>query len=208
MRLVLVRHGESEHGLRRMIAGPRGCLGLTERGIHQAQALAGRLRATGELNDCCALLSSPWRRARQTADVLADALPVEAVEDDPGLCELHPGEADGLSWEDYSARYGQFDLLTSPTRPFAPGGESWSDFLARVEGTLSRLAERFQGQAVVAVSHGGFVVASVLALFDIPRPGTGARLDAGHTSLTEWSFSEGTWRLTRFNDMAHLPPLV
>jgi broad specificity phosphatase PhoE len=134
MRLVLIRHGESEHELRGIIAGASGCRGLTERGFQQTQALADRLRATGELQDCHALLCSPVLRVRQTTAVLAGALPVGAVEPDCGLCAVHPGEADGLSWADYRARYGWFDLVTLPTRPFAPGGESWSDFLLRITG--------------------------------------------------------------------------
>lgn len=200
MRLVLIRHGQSEHGVRGAIAMPLGCSGLTERGFQRTQALADRLHVTGELNDCRALLCSPVLRARQTAEILAGALPVGVVEEDDGLCEVHPGEADGLSWEDYHAGYGGFDLVTSPTRAFSPGGESWSEFLLRVRGTLERLAERFTGQTVVAVTHAGFIVASFLVLFDIPRPGTGARLDPAHLSQTEWSVSEAAWRLVRFND--------
>jgi broad specificity phosphatase PhoE len=100
--------------------------------------------------------------------------------------------------------YETFDLVTSPARAFAPGGESWQEFLERVRATLDRLAVRFAGQTVVAATHAGFIVASVLVLFDIPRPGTGARLDPGSSSLTEWRVEEGRWQLVRFNDVAHL----
>src|SRR5712691_1614469 len=82
MRLVLIRHGESEHECRGIIAGASGCRGLTERGFQQTYALADRLRATGDLQECRALLCSPILRARQTAAVLAGALPVGAVEPD------------------------------------------------------------------------------------------------------------------------------
>src|SRR2546430_1881588 len=74
----------------------------------------------------------------------------------------------------------------------------------RVSATLERLARRFAGQTVVAVTHAGFIVASVLVLFDIPRPGTGARLDPGSTSLTEWRVAQARWRLVRFNDTSHV----
>lgn len=74
MRLILIRHGESHHTLRGVIGGPAGCTGLTERGVGQARALARRLTATGELADCAALLCSPWSRARQTAEILMEAL--------------------------------------------------------------------------------------------------------------------------------------
>ncbi len=205
MRLILIRHGESEHALQGIIAGFPSCTGLTTRGIEQAEALAGRLSVSGELRDVNALLSSPVLRARQTAEVLAGALPAVSIEEDCDLCELHWGEADGMPWEAYRERYGTFDLVTSPSRPFSPGGDSWQDFLSRVRGTLDRLAERFDGQTVVAVSHAAFIVASILVIFAIPRPGTGARLDPAYTSLTEWRVSGGTWQLVLYNDAYHLP---
>ncbi len=204
MRLVLIRHGESRHGSAGVIAGVTGCAGLTERGFAQARLLADRLSSGGEVQELAILASSPVPRARQTADVLAAALAVPAIEDDCGLCEVHPGRADGLRWEEYRETFGEFDLLTSPDRVFAPGGESWSMFAARVRETLGNFADRFEGRTVVAVTHAGFIVASFLAIFDIPRPGTGARLDPAHTSLTEWQVADGVWRLVRYNDTRHL----
>jgi broad specificity phosphatase PhoE len=205
VRLVLIRHGESEHLSRELVACNAGCTGLTERGFAQARALAERLRASGELGDCAALLSSPVLRARQTAAVLADVLPVAAVEEDCGLCELHPGEADGLTREDYRARSGAFDLPAFPDRPFAPGGESWNQVVARVRGTLDRLAKRYAGRTVVAVTHAGFIVVALLDFLDVPRTGPRARLDPRHASLTEWSVSDGLWRLECYNDTFHVP---
>lgn len=203
MRLLLIRHGESDHALRQVIAEKR-CRGMSQRGFEQIELLAQRLAATGEASECQALMCSPVLRARQTAEALARTLLAGPIEQDTDLCELHPGEADGLSWEAYRATYGAFDLVTSPARAFAPGAESWQEFLERVRATLDRLATRFTGQTVVAATHAGFIVASVLVLFDIPRPGTGTRLDPGYSSLTEWRVEEGRWQLVRFNDVTHL----
>jgi probable phosphoglycerate mutase len=203
MRLVLIRHGESIHAGTGIISGEQSCRGLTGRGIRQAQRLTGRLRASGEVAECTALLSSPVPRARQTAEIVAGALPGRAVEIERGLLELVPGEADGLPGETYRNRYGAFDLLAEPGRPFSPGGESWRDFIARIEAFHLRLAERYAGQMVVAVTHAGFIVASFLTRFAIPRPGTGARVDPDFTGLTEWQVQEGAWRLVRFNDVNH-----
>src|SRR2546430_5117044 len=186
VRLVLVRHGEAVGSLRGVIAGPTGCGGLTERGATQARALAARLRATGELDDCCALLSSPLPRARQTAAILQEALPPAAVGQDAGLRELDPGQADGLTAEQHGARFGAFDMLSSPFRPFAPDGESWAAFGARVRAALDRLAARFPRPTVGAVPHSGFIVVSVLLLLDIPRPDTRSPFGPDPTALTEW----------------------
>jgi len=77
--------------------------------------------------------------------------------------------------------------------------ESFSSFRARVEATLQRLAREHVEDTVVAVTHAGFILTSLIALFNIPRPGTGARLDPDHASLTEWRKLEGIWRLVQYN---------
>jgi broad specificity phosphatase PhoE len=204
MKLVLIRHAESHHGRQGIIAGPGHCAGLTEVGQQQAAGLAARLARSGELNNCRRLLSSPVLRAQQTAAVVQAALAWPDSEDDQRLCEIDPGAANGMGWADYRQRYGEFDLIAQPARPFAPGGESWNTFLRRVELTMADLAERHAGQTVVAVSHAGFIVGALLALFAIPRPGTGARIDPGHTSLTTWRHEGGVWQLDQFNDRLHL----
>jgi broad specificity phosphatase PhoE len=128
MRLVVIRHAESEYAVNNIVGGLLGCHGLTPRGREQAEWWAERLRRTGELADCAALMTSPWRRARQTAEILFPSLPVTAVSEEPNLCELLPGQADGLTWDAYQAQYSLFDLVAEPRRPFSPGGESWQLF--------------------------------------------------------------------------------
>jgi len=55
MRLILIRHGESDHTLRNVIAGQTSCRGLTERGFQQAELLAHRFGVTSEVSDYQAL---------------------------------------------------------------------------------------------------------------------------------------------------------
>src|SRR6266478_4708967 len=118
-RLMLVSHGEGWANVDGVIAGPSGCAGLTELGRRQVRALSARWTKTGFRPDV--LVSSPVRRARETADRLAAAMPGLVVTEDCALCEMHLGEADGLTWVEYGTRYGQFDLEAEPSRPFAPG---------------------------------------------------------------------------------------
>ena len=121
MRLLLIRHGESNHGVQGQIADVRTCTGLTPRGMEQARALAERLSTTGALPDDLVLLTSPVLRAQQTAKIVAEAVKNGSLRTDDNLRELLPGEAEGLSSAEYRARYGRFDLIASPDRPFAPG---------------------------------------------------------------------------------------
>jgi probable phosphoglycerate mutase len=147
-------------------------------------------------------------RAQQTAQVLLEVIPAKIVKQDHALREIHPGEADGLSWQEYREKFGIFDLMDSPHRPFAPKGESWLEFISRVRDTLEQMAKQYENQNVVAITHAGFIVASLLVLFDIPRPGTGTHIDPLNTSLTEWRKSDGTWQLAKYNDSGHLTTFV
>jgi probable phosphoglycerate mutase len=154
------------------------------------------------LPDNAIFLSGPWPRARETATILQPAVDA-TLEVDERLRELDPGEADGLTWDEYSTRFGDFDMFAEPDRPFAPGGESYAMFSARICDTLDNLARTHPDSTVVAVAHGGTVVVSMVGLLGIPRPGTGAILKPDYTGLTIWNYTDH-WLLERFNDTAHL----
>lgn len=84
-------------------------------------------------------------------------------------------------WPDLS------ELYELPGREEANLGESFS----RVSEAMDSFRERFTGETVVAVTHAGFIMASIRVIFDIPTPRPGARLDPNLVSLTEWSFADG-----------------
>jgi 2,3-bisphosphoglycerate-dependent phosphoglycerate mutase len=208
-RLVLVRHGQSRATVDQVAGGMRGCQGLTDLGVRQAEALRDRLAATGELGRVTALLSSTLPRALETATVLAPALGHLAIATDPDLCEMNPGEGDGLTWREWGERYGGFDTLADPYRPLAPGGESFAVFQLRVGRTLARLVVEHDGGVVVAVCHGGVIDGSLRIGFGLAwHAGWRAIAEPANTSLTEWECSTEReprqWRLVRYNDAAHL----
>ena len=47
------------------------------------------------------------------------------LDEECALWEMHLGQADGLTWLEYDAKYGSFNITAEPSRPFAPGAESW-----------------------------------------------------------------------------------
>ena len=218
-RLVLIRHGESRSTVDRVVGGHEGCSGLTDRGVLQAKALYERLSRTGELEGATALLTSVLPRAIQTAEIIVPALGDLTAEQHCDLCEIHPGEGDGLSWEEFSARYRPEGLASgNPYTPMAPEGESWASFFTRVGDALHRAAAEHAGETVVVVCHGGVIEASFATLGNLPlRRPFDVRIE--NTSLTSWSYhpSDGDlgnaghrlarWRLDRFNDAAHLAGL-
>ena len=207
--LYLIRHGESVPNVEPIIGGMRGDAGLTALGREQAGLLEARLRAEGLRAD--RLYASTLPRALETAEYVARALDLPVVPDDE-LHELRPGDADGLSVEEWRARYGGFGgrmADVDPFRPFSPGGESWAAFLARAGAALTRLVDRHPEETVVAVCHGGVLEASFFLAFGLGPTAVPVDFAPRNTSITRWRHQVAAggrprWTLVTFNDAAHL----
>lgn len=203
-RLVIVRHGA--HANEGFLACHRSCRGLSDEGRRQAWTLRDRLESSRELDRPVAVYTSVLRRVVETAEVVVPALRFGGrVRERCDLCELHCGEADGLSEEEWRARFGEHPgLLAEPERPIASNGESWLDLMDRAGGALNRLVgEHPEGTTVVFTST-GVVAASMVSLggVDARSPIT---LPAPFTSITEWSWRGGEPpRLRTYGDAAHL----
>jgi 2,3-bisphosphoglycerate-dependent phosphoglycerate mutase len=202
-RLLLVRHGHARAVETGVVAGHKGCAGLSATGRAQAEALGARLVATRFRPDV--LVTSVLPRATETADILARHLRLDPATTarDCDLCERHPGEADGLTWDELRSRYGPLDPVGDPDRPMSPGGESGRSFRRRAWAAVERLAADHEGRTVMAVVHGGVILAVTLRFLGLaPRSFVH---DLANTSLTEWVRpASGPWLMHRFNDAAHL----
>lgn len=203
-RIVLVRHGEAHCNVLGIVGGPLGCGGLTELGQSQARALRDRLIASREFDDVVALYTSVLPRAVQTAAIIAAGLPSHLqARQDCELCELHPGEADALTWEEVIDTFGEVDWDEDPYQPFAPGGESWMSFYERCERALATIVERHPGERVIMVVHGGFIE-QAMKILERKDPMVRLKLRTEHCSLTEIEFDGETRGLLRYNDRAPL----
>ena len=202
-RLVLIRHGEAHCNARGMVGGPVGCTGLTDLGRRQVLALRDRLAYSRELDDATALYTSTLPRAIETAALLEGGLPALGAVEDCDLCELHPGEADGLTWQELIDRFGEPDWDLDPDRPLAPGAESWTGFYERCVRALLALVERHPGEQVVLVVHGG-VIEQAMKLAEGRAPSDRLRLNTENASMTEIEFKGPHRRLLRYNDRAPL----
>lgn len=181
-------------------------LGLSDLGREQAVRLRDRLAATGEI-DADVLIASTLPRAKETAAIIAPALGLNVVFDDD-LQEMRCGEGEGLTYTEFVHRFGEHKGR-SASEAADPGGECWSDFVARVAGAVERISVQCAGRSVVVVCHGGVIEAVMAYLVsgpfgDLPR----VRLETDNTSITEWTRHdeerEATWRLWRYNDAVHV----
>jgi ribonuclease H / adenosylcobalamin/alpha-ribazole phosphatase len=199
---LLLRHGATAHTAEKRFSGSGGAdPELSPEGEAQARAAAVAVASRGPMD---AVVSSPLRRARQTADVVAAelGLPVREVE---SLRECAFGEWEGLTFAEVRERWPKelAAWLGDPTvRP--PGGESFDDVRRRVRVARDKLLARFPERTVLVVTH-------VTPIKLLVRDALGApmaalyRMELSPATLTEvqW-YAGGQASLRRFNDAAHL----
>lgn len=152
--LYVVRHGETDWNHQRRFQG-RLDVPLNGTGVAQGRALAAYFERT----DVTRVLTSPLRRARATASMIAETVrcPLEVVE---GLSEIDHGEWQGLTAGEIQSRdpavWAAWKLQPSQTE--RAGAESIAAVAARVAPVLRRCS---QGEDACLVTHG--VVSQVIA---------------------------------------------
>lgn len=203
-RFVLVRHGESQVTLNRVVGGPRSCLGLSEFGRRQAEHLRDRWAERPEFVPDV-VYSSAYPRARETAEIVLPSLGGPTLSIEPDFGEHDPGpDCDGLTYEEFERRFGDPDWENDPYGITFPGGETIAEFQLRVGAAVRRTVELHPDSTVVVFCHGGVidtVLRQALRVF-----GTGGfEIHTKNTSITEVELvRSGRWRLVRYNDVAHL----
>jgi broad specificity phosphatase PhoE len=152
-RLILIRHGESE-GNRDRVFTPSPEVPLTAAGCEQVRAAADWI-ATRYAP--ARIVSSPFRRAVQTAEIIAArlALPVSIEAD---LRERSYGELAGRPYAVARTSPGYDPAAYWMWCP-PGGGETLVDVSARAGGVLDRLAGATPDGDVVVVSHGAVMMA-------------------------------------------------
>lgn len=155
--IVLVRHGETDWNRHNRFQG-HADPPLNDAGREQARALAA------ELGDetFAAAYTSPLRRAAETAQILASALGLEPVRD-ASLKEVDVGSWSGLTRSEVEA---QFATGFARWLEYGHGwddGETYEELGARVVAGLVRIAGRHDGEAVLAVTHGGPIRSALAA---------------------------------------------
>jgi broad specificity phosphatase PhoE len=154
-KFIMVRHGESEGNRERRFTISSE-VGLTELGVQQAHQVARRI---AELFKPQIVVSSPFRRARQTSEIIARELNLE-IETVHDLHERDLGFLKGHSYDDLRAVVLK-DPSYDPARGWSwkpEGGESYEDVRERVMAAVEQLLRRYPQDEIVIVSHGGVML--------------------------------------------------
>lgn len=200
-RLLLLRHGQTELSVHRRYSG-RGDPELTELGHAQA---AGAAALLAEVAEVAAVLSSPLRRARQTASAVAEATNAP-LETHDGLIESDFGGWEGLTFVEAGERDPDLHAAWLESLDVAPpGGESFAAVGARVAAAREDILAAYPASTVVLVSH---VTPIKLLLRDALQGGPGflhrLHLDLASLSVVDL-YPDGGASVRLVNGTAHLP---
>jgi len=194
MRLITVRHGESESNISGVTAGWMD-VELSDEGLRQAKKVALRLKN----ENIDAIFSSDLKRAVKTAEEIAKYHDCEVVLD-KRLREQNRGRYEGGPgknlWADLKAS-GKNILEWKPEN-----GESFGEVKKRFMNFLSEIEKKYKNKTVLVVSHG--VALSILSRhfhndFDLEN-----NHSHKNTSVSEYSFDGEKWNVVKFNCVEHL----
>jgi len=195
----LIRHAIVAENERATLYGVRDvqlCPDSLVAQVPMYQALAARLPQPA------AWVCTPLSRTRRTAEaIFAAGYPAQDMAVEPDLIEQDLGDYQGL------AHAAVPPLLAAPAHPFwplaaterPPNGESMADVVLRVGRALDRMAERFHGQDVVVVSHGGAIRAAVAHAMAIDAE-RALHLSVYNLSLTQLERLPEGWRVISANE--------
>ena len=182
VRLWLIRHAP--------VGGPRGIIHDIDAPADISDA-AALLRLRGQLPDKHAAISSPARRARETAAALG-----LHASSDPAFNEQDFGDWTGRIHEEIrrnsEAVYDEFWRAPADNRP--PRGESFREQIARVRAGI----EALPAGDVVIVAHAGTIRAALALALELP-PERALRFVIDPLSLTRLDRLDDAWRVVAVN---------
>lgn len=175
MILYAVRHGQTNKNKLGLVQGQTEA-DLNEVGISEAEKLKELVASLG----IDVVISSPLRRAKDTASIITDGrYPVNIddrlIERDWGLCEgAHIDEVD-------TVKCWNFFLNTD-----ANGIEKVQDLLLRVSEFLEDIKVRFSDKKVLVVTHSAILRAIHYSLRPIPEDGDMSKLELPNLRIIEY----------------------
>lgn len=198
MKLILVRHGETEN---------LNYNGVTDVSLSQNGYLqAGLIKRKLEKEPIGKIYTSDFSRAVETAKAINLPHKVE-LEIVAGLCEINFGLWEGLSFSEIRTRYKeQFERWMEGAMDFRfPEGETLEEVRQRVIGVLTRIKMEPGGKDVAIVGHGGPIKIILCEVLNLDLSNFWKiSLDPGSISMIK--FEKENHVVTLINDTCHLTP--
>ncbi len=207
MKLIIVEHGQTEHGAQRLHQFANS--ELSKVGVKQAELLARRIKDS----DADIIVSSKLTRAKQTAQIIAKQIKKKILYTALLNEKRRPSEIEGKSIDskDVVSIKKEIKMHAVDKNWHYSDEENISEFRERIIKLLGYISQRRE-KTVMIVSH-SYVITSLVALMLLgekdlttERMQTISKfLDLDNTGVSECvQDKEGKWKLRRWNDHSHL----
>ena len=201
MKLLLVRHGETDWNLARRYQG-QSAVSLNQKGVQQAEQLASRL--SYERIDAVYSSDSPraWETATQVLNLQEQA---PALQKDARWQEICFGAWDGLTYEEVEAKWKceVTAWYADPVNFSPPGGETMLQMSKRVQSALNDVKSNHEDDTVLIVTHGGVIQILLCMLLGVEL-NRYWQFRVAQASLTVIQLYADAAILDLFNDVSHL----
>jgi len=149
VRLILIRHGETDYSSQSRYCGFSNPP-LNNKGIWQSKKLAAKLKEVR----IDKVYSSDLIRAYETAKIIFGDNSIEKTMD---LREMNFGLFEGLKYEQIIEKYPELyiDWIDNPEKVKTPNGEGLVALNKRVEKRLSFILSQHKGKTLAVVTHSG-----------------------------------------------------
>lgn len=161
------RHGQTDWNVEGRIQGTVD-IELNGTGIRQAAEMRDKLSS----KPFAAIFASPYKRAAQTAKIIAEAHAETPLIESPELAERNFGKFEGEHNSPEGDYYGVWDYNRDTD---TEGGESLEDLEARVYPFLDRIRKEYKGKDILLVAHGG--IGLIVRQYYKGKPDSGNLLD-------------------------------
>ncbi|MHA6252616.1 histidine phosphatase family protein [Oceanobacillus sp. CAU 1775] len=186
-KLCIIRHGETDWNVAGILQGKQDT-SLNDRGKKQAHACGEYLQPF----DWDIIITSPLRRARETAEIIQQQIRIPLIEMSM-FAERGFGEAEGILPVDRDHKF--------PDQIY-PGEESLTSFTNKILLGMESISRLYSGKRVLLITHGA-TINVILAAF------SNDEIDIGTTTIkngcmNNLEYSHGCWKIKEFNKIEHL----
>lgn len=175
MNLYVVRHGQTIWNLEKRVQGITD-IPLTDVGIESAEELKELVKSL----NIDVVISSPLKRARDTAKILVDSkLPINT---DDRIKERDWGMNEGAFIEEVD-RWDCWDVILNTK---VQNIECIQDFMYRVSSFIEEIKEKYKDKNVLVVTHSAVIRVIHYMLGNIPEDGNLSRINIPNLRIIEY----------------------
>ncbi|MGC9779425.1 MAG: histidine phosphatase family protein [Candidatus Heimdallarchaeota archaeon] len=198
MRFILVRHGQSEANIIKIVAGQLAHP-LTDLGREQAKALGQKLLERRTKFD--AVYSSDLRRASETATIVCNEIGIKDIIFDKRLREADTGIFTGRYRADLTEEEKEFlDSTLVDLDLKVPGGETNKGMTMRIKEAFFEIVENHpENSTILLIGHGGTLYHILIRILDI-FPDREEWFGSCMMNILERDSQNDPWKFTMFNN--------